>query len=248
MRIEKILIATVFKIDKDIILSWGRNLKKLQEHLKGKLIQLNIPELTPPEAPRVMIKSESSIINISLNRLELITKPPNHIYNDIIQSLKFSLNQNDIIFEIIKDVLNDYQWTGVVCHLNYPNKKTKNANEAAELVYDKITTINRKNLNLSSFQLGFGFNENEFFKNYNIQGYENRKINIPFDMAKNKTVSFDTNTFPIDECGVQFILDYNNKPKPSKFNPQEDILTIISEIKNDFKKLPEQFNLKEVLK
>lgn len=247
MRIEKILIATAFKPDKDIILSWGKNLKKLQEHLKGKLIQLNIPELAPPEAPRVIIKSEDSLVNVSLNRVELITKPPDHVNSDIYQSLKFSRSLNENVFEIVQDVLNGYQWAGVVCHLNYP-QKTKNANEASELVYDKITTIKRKNLTLSSFQFRFGFNENDFYKIFNFQGYESRNINFSFDITKNEAVSIDANRFPIDECGIQFILDYNNKPQSSKLTPKEDISKIICEIENDFKELPEKFNLKEVLK
>ena len=92
MRIPQTNTVFEFEFVENILLLIGGVLKEFQKKNNANVQFLNVPQNIPPDAPRIIVSSKNSIINISLTRIEIISKIPNHIVDDITAALQYPKN------------------------------------------------------------------------------------------------------------------------------------------------------------
>jgi len=246
MRIEQFQIVSGFDPEMDIVLTVGASLKKLAKELSGKVIQLSVPSIAPPDAPRAIIQSKDTIIHVGLNRFEVITRPPEHVNSAFNTARDFALSRASNVFERLHEVGGVYQWMGAICNIKYPkSSKDVPALKHCEGLFDKILRVNRNGRSLSSFQVQFGFSEDELYKSYVITGYENRDIKFSGEIQNSMGIEIDLSQFPITESGIELTLDHNNKNSKQKESPQSDLGKILKAMENSLAHLPVQLNLAE---
>ena len=250
MRINQIQFVNNFKLEEDLLLSHGPILQKMKNSLNGKLIILNVPKSAPPPAPRALIQLKNCIINVALDKIDITIKPPPHVVHDYRSSGNFAHSIIESIISIFYEAQLQYEWSGIIATIEYPiGPQTLTAVKAVTRIYDKLINVPRHNLDLVSFQLQFGFSENNFYKNYSIGGYESRNVDLK-DYAlspERRTVVINLEEFPIVESGLQISLDINNRPTPKK-TLLEDLSDLFSEHYATFDGLGKKLNLEEFLK
>lgn len=248
MAIVQIQIVINFQTDPEIVLTVGNSIKNLQKYSNAKIQILNVPKSAPAEAPRMIVFSQNAIINICLNRYDIIIKPPKHINSEIISSFDFVQSVISELLEYL--VYNDfqYQWSGIVLTIEYAlSNGEKKSIEVVTPFYDKLININRNNNKLASFQLQFGFEENGYYKNYTLSGYDKINFELPMNLNLEKQIPIDKNKLKIIESGVQIIIDINNKVLPQENVVKSDYLNIIKEIIKSYNELPRIFNIEGLI-
>ena len=141
-----------------------------------------------------------------------------------------------------------YLWAGVISTIEYPEKsiKSKSAIEATIPIFDRLIKIDRKNRELSSFQLQYGIKKDQYFVTYTIGGYDIRN----FKLKPPKQPGFyviNPAEYPLMECGVRILLDINNKANKQNIDPTNDIEEILIAKKKLVDNISEDLNLKGVL-
>lgn len=246
MKFVQIQAAINFKLEQDILLSVGNNIKKLQKEVKVNVQILNVPKAAPPEAPRIVIFSPNAIINICLNRYDIIVRIPNQIENNIDSALDYAKN---VISKFIPFLIHDnfqYLWTGIV--INSEKSFDVKNSKSIELInpyFDKLINIERKNRKLSSFQLQFGFEEDELNKNFTISGYDKINLEISGNIIR-EGLTIDLQKAKIAESGLQVIVDVNNNNK-SVSSIDKDFINLLKEISNTYSILPKTLNIEGLL-
>jgi hypothetical protein len=248
MKYVQIQAAINFQLENDILLSVGNNIKKMQKDIKVNVQILNSPKAAPPEAPRIVIFSPNAIINICLNRYDIIINIPNHIDKLLTSVLDYAKN---VISEFIPYLTHEnfkYTWTGIVVNSEaaFPQKNSKSI-ELLTPYFDKLININRNDRKLSSFQLQYGFEENEFYKNFNISGYDKFNFEIPGNLIANEPIRIDLQNTDILESGIQIIIDINNKTMKNNAGIEKDFITLINQIEHIYKDLPKSLNFEGLL-
>ncbi len=249
MRVNRFEIVCAFEVDSSIVLTCGPYLIGLQKKLGGRLVSINSPEDAPPPLPRLVLRLEDTILNVALDRFQITTQPPAHIAHDMDKAAHFAYQRlKSIILEMQPAKLN-FTWSGVIAMLEYPEYPLvcKSASEAAVPLFDRLINIDRKDRELSSFQLKFGIRDENFFVNYTLSSFETRKIIITPPSHK-KFISIDANEYPLAECGLRIILDINNKPDSSSGDPEKDIQLILKKQSDLFTNMTKDINLEGVLK
>jgi hypothetical protein len=232
MRIAQLQIAVIFHLDNQIVLTIGNSLKKMQEIFKGNVQVLNnLPDFAPPDAPRIIYNCPNFLINISLMRFDIVINIPMHISSSIEKAFEYMDSFIYKINEMLIEKNVSYEWAGFVGTLEYL-KSRNNQNSLGFLgpVFDKLITINRNNQNLASFNLQYGFLDEPFYINYNINGYEKININIPNLMSLPSGAS--TVNPEIVESGIAITLDINNKPQKNKMQFKDDFKSISLKVKS----------------
>ena len=245
MKVRQIQIVSVFKIDNSIILSIGPSLKQLKNKLGGQIVPINNPDNSPPPLPRIVLQLKDTLLQIGLDRFDISLKPPLHISEDLSESFKFAKQRaGSIISEFISHV--SYKWSGIITTFSFPEQPlvSKSGIETVRPIFDRIININRNNRELVSFQLQFGFKDDDFNINYNISGFEERNISISPPI--HGFLEVELNKFPVNNCGIQVILDINNK-LGDNINPLEDIDRLFDKQSNLFSSISTDLNLKGIL-
>lgn len=250
MIVTKIQIVTAFQVEPQILLSCGQNLQNIQKLLSGNLMTLNVSEDAPPDAPRALINSKDTLINIGLDRFEILIKPPLHISGKYETCLEFAHSRMESILNILFHKLSiKYKWAGCVMHIHYPvDKSIKRAIQIVTPVYDKLVNFPREEKELASFDLRFGFNDNNFFKTYSITGYEKRDIKLEVPAELSSVLYIETNEFPVIESGIQFSVDINNKIRRENKSPIDDLLEILVESTATFTTIEKKLDLEGTIK
>lgn len=248
MVIVQIQVVINFQTDPEIVLTVGNSIKNLQKSNNVKIQILNVPKSAPPEAPRMIVFSQNAIINICLNRYDIIIKPPKHINTEIIASFNFV---RSVITELLDHLIFtdfQYQWTGIISNFEHAlSKGEKKSIEVVTPFFDKLINIKRNDNKLSSFQLQFGFEENGFYKNYTLSGYDKMNVALPINLKFGEQISIDKSNLKIIESGIQFIVDINNKSLVKKRELKADYLEIIEEIIISFNNIPKIFNIEGLI-
>jgi hypothetical protein len=216
MQVNSFQIIIEFELDQQIVFSLGQQLKELQKALNGKLSILNTPRMAAPPTPRALIKSADTILTISLDRLEITTTPLQHIMNNYESCVKFFKSRIESILKILRIEDLNYKSLGVISDIQFPyNEENISGIKVIEPIFDRLINIQRKERDLASFQLLFGFMEKNFYTNYIISGYEIKNIQIPSSPPQNNVgfVAIDTKSIPISESGIGIKIDINNKNK-----------------------------------
>lgn len=249
MRIPQTNVVIEYELVEDMLLTIGGNLKEFQKKTNSKVQILNIPQIIPPDAPRIVISTQNALINISLTRFEIISKIPKHIMDNYQSTINFTKNIVLEVFNSIWDTELHYSWAGLVVTIEYSLHSDGNtALELSKSFYDKLININRMNKDLASFQLRVGFKEESFFKNFNISCFETR--NISFDPNKippwKKVIDVEEYS-EITDTGLRLIIDINNKPGNKSESFPTDFEIIINEFVRSFNTLTQDLNIKDLI-
>ncbi|HOU96197.1 MAG TPA: hypothetical protein PLN06_06165 [Bacteroidales bacterium] len=249
MQIPQTNTVIEFEFVDNLFLLFGCALKEFQSKNNAKVQFLNIPQNIPPDAPRIIVTSRNTIINISLTRIEIISKIPNHIVEDIPTTFLFTKkNINEILSQLWIPELN-YKWLGIVVALEFPkNKSDETALQLAIPVFDKLLNIDRKSRELGSFEVKFGFKEGNYFKNYKISCFETRDIKI--DQTKLSSIQkvIDLEEISaITNVGLRVIFDVNNKKSESIKTINFDFDEIIEVAKYSIMNITSELNFIDLL-
>lgn len=250
MRVVRANIVFEFEIDKDIVLSSGNGVKKVQTEFNAKSQIINLPPITPPNAPRIIITFNNVLVKICQNRFEYIIEIPNHIQED--PSLVF-----DYILKLIKSLNpyldpneKGYNWCGVVAFNEFPCNEYKNNLDAMAPIFDKMINIDRGSRDLASFQLQFGFNEEGLYKNIALAGYDKVNVQLPPPQLSKPGDMFilDMNSVgDIEETGISIVVDINNKPYEKHSDAIAEFSKIMTICKDTIDNIVDITNLRGVL-
>jgi hypothetical protein len=217
MKISSSQVVVGFEKNKKIALELGAPLIELEGKVGGKLITLTVPEIVPPDAPRIMLQASDFIVSLGFSRLEISSKVPGQVCADAKAVGEFVQQICKNIIPIVFSGALRYQWSGVLWELNYPmSESPKPAIELIEPVYDKLVTVPRESRPLAQFQLQFGFYEDNYFTGYTVSGYELRAGSIVGTPDASDIVNLSLDQLPIHESGLQIITDVNNKCRKNK--------------------------------
>lgn len=231
MKVTQLQSVACFEKNEGIVLSVGQKLQDLQKRLGGQLLTLNVPDGSPPEMPRAVLRTSDTVINVCFNRFDIATRPPKHISTDFASVSNFSRLRVEPILSTLFSESISYSWTGTVVDYSFPRNGTyDSAIKAIVPIYDKLINIERNNRELASFQLQYGFKDNGLFKNFNLSGYETRNIDLKgMRLPPGRTLELDVTQFPIAETGLQLKADINNRSAVNKVSPVEDFRIILKE-------------------
>lgn len=228
MRIDSIQVAIVFKRQDDILYLLGQEIVAFQKRFQSQKQLTNLPESSPPEIPRLTILAPNFVVNISLNRIDVIASIPPNVSTDS----KTSINYMYKIVEDVQDILIngkiEYQWIGIVINTEFTRKHiTTNPLIAVEPVYDTILNVDRKNRNLASFNLQFGFSEKPFYVNYFVGGYEKANFVLDNPIQPGATIDLSRGKKEILDTGVSINIDVNNRLQENDKNMEKDFASLI---------------------
>ncbi len=248
MKIARQEIVISFEIDTSIVLTCGSAIKNAQKKLGGRILSINAPEDAPPSMPRVILRLEDTILNLGLDRIQITTIPPAHVSNDIEKSSKFTLQRLASLLSEILPSMPKYNWVGVISEIKYPEDplRSNSANEAAMPIFDKLINIDRKNKDLSAFQIQYGVRDEQYFVTYTVGAFEGRQIELKAPHQPGFFVA-DLSDYPLLECGVRVLVDINNKPNKHNENPTKDIEDILLKKTSLVANIAEDLNLQGVL-
>jgi hypothetical protein len=249
MRISQINTVLEFELVENLLLLMGGALREYQKKNNANVQFLNIPQNIPPEAPRIIVSSRNAIINISPIRFEIISKIPNHILDNIQSTFLFTKkNVDDIVSQIWVPELR-YSWLGLIAALEFPQNTTdKTALQLALPFFDKLINIERKNRELGSFEIKFGFREGKYFRNYKISCFETRDIKIDATKLSSLQKVLDLEEFSqITNAGLRIIFDINNKKCEFNKTLNTDFEEIIGELEKSIKSVSTDLNVEDLI-
>jgi len=249
VKIARQQIVIVFEIDKLIVLTCGMAIKNAQKELGGQVLTTNVPDDAPPSMPRIILKLEDTVMSLGLDRIQLSTIPPSHVSGDLKKASEYTLKRAAPFFSELLPNISKYIWAGVITELRFYESpmKSKSANEMVAPLFDKLLNIDREKKELASFQIQYGFKEDQYFKNYTISGFEDRKIELNMP-PKGESVVVDLNEHPLTGCGVMVLLDTNNKPNRHNDDPIRDVESLLEKQELLTPNLVQDISLEEVLK
>jgi hypothetical protein len=245
VKVERFEIVSAFRRDDTVVLACGPSLRELSEQFAGRLISLNVPDRAPPELPRLVVRFEGMLLQVGLNRFQIVLEPPQHIATSYIEALQYCKNRS---FPLLESLLSakaiKYEWSGVIAVLAVPQDlaTTKSALGAAGIIFPRLTKLDWDTTNLASFRLQAGYKNNDYFRNYILEGYEVRSMEIdaPLNVSR---IEIDPTDFPVSEVGFNLTLDVNNKPCESKSTPLPDLSATLTEHERAFLSLETDLNL-----
>jgi hypothetical protein len=228
MKVASVQAVSAVQEDRQFILANGQRVLELARKLKGKLSQLNVPEIAPPEVPRLLIQRPDFVASISFSRVDLTIRPPEHVAGNYDSAMEFAERTATPVIEELVHPERGYEWSGVVVELEFPRPgaNVPAAARAAPL-FDRLVRLERRGRELASFQLQFGFAEGDYFVNATIEGYETRQVDLATRPAEPGTVRIDLAKQPISESGIGLIVDINNKPARTHQSAVNDVADLM---------------------
>lgn len=248
MKIPQINTVIEFELTENVLLIIAGALKTYQNKNNAKVQILNVPQTIPPDAPRIVISTPNALIRISLTRFEINSKIPNHIYSNFESSLIFTKATVKSVLDTLMVPELKYSWVGLVCILEFPiSNSGESALKLSEKFFDKLVNIKRASRDLSSFEIKFGYKENNFYKNFAISGYETRDIKIELLHQQGIQVIDLEKHGKITDAGLRIILDVNNRPAIKSPILIDDLELVYKEINLNYNSLLEDLNIKDLL-
>jgi hypothetical protein len=228
MKVASVQAVSALQEDRQFILANGQRVLELAGKLKGKLSQLNVPEIAPSEIPRLLIQRADLVASISFSRVDLTIRPPEHVAGNYDSAMEFAERTASPILEELVHPERGYEWSGVVVELQFPlpGEGLPGLAHAAPL-FDRLVRIDRRGRELASFQLQFGFAESDYFVNATVEGYETRQVDVEARAAEKGAVRIDLSKQPITESGIGLIVDINNKPARTHQSAVNDVADLM---------------------
>lgn len=247
MRMGRIQIVSSFNPDDTIVMSIGPSLKALAKRFRGKVSFVNAPNEVPAELPRAVMMLESGIVQIGINRYQVVIQPPDHVRKDYESSLDFSHNLAKSVMEGFRDVEIVPVWSGVVAEIEFVESplRSKTMLEAVNEVSKKLITITPISSDLANFQLQIGYKVGQFFRNYTIGGFESRGAH-GMRLEEGESIELDISQIPAFEAGIRIVYDVNSKPIESSGDALDDLRRTIEAHKLGFETLLADLGLEDL--
>ena len=244
MRVLSIQVVSAFQENKQAILASGQTFLTLAKALNAKVQQLNVPEIAPPEVPRLLFQRSDVMAALSFARLEVTARPPSHIANNFRSSLDFAARSS---LPLVQDLVAKYQqytWTGSIVALEYqmPGKGIS-SHKRLEPCFDRMLTIQRNGRPLGAFNVQFGFQEAAIYRGFTVRAFEIRA----FQVEGPGVVSLEAERGEIESSGIEILLDVNNKRADKRGDPASDIGFLLTEQKALYDNMLDTLNLRGVL-
>ncbi|NQT60789.1 MAG: hypothetical protein HQ557_17605 [Bacteroidetes bacterium] len=220
--VKSLQIAVTFERDKEIQYTLGSMLSKASKEGLFKISDLPNPQAPLPNIPRIAVTSKEFVMNISQERFDFFLTIPNHISHEPIKVISYAKTATKILCNFFMPHVN-YLWCGVIFDLNYPYKVlTNHLNE----LFDKTLSINRKDKDIASFQLNYGYKENGNFINFIITEY--RSFDFIKKLVPNEIIKLEDAN--LVEMGLDIKFDINNKPSIPHYAFEKDLEAILSSL------------------
>jgi len=176
-------------------------------------MNINAPDAAPPELPRALVKLEDTIVQIGLNRFQLVMTPPSHVACDYGAAAEFARSRSLPVLERLFESGQAYEWAGMIGVVEFPAAEQEGVTslDAASPVAARMLSLPDDAPPLASFNLQVGFRHGDYYRNYTVSGYDKKRIEIrpnPATGAPTPQVA----EFKSVEVGVQLTIDVNNKP------------------------------------
>lgn len=217
MKIQRVQLVMNFAQEPDLMLSAGSKILQLSKDMGCQLARLNVPEASPPDVPRIILRGPDVAVAWALTRVEVSVQPAEHIQGSYDGALAFSRRRANAVIDALAQVGVAYEWSGVVTLVAFPTAQTgQPAIRAVEPVFDRLVSIARGDRQLATFQLQFGFVEQDCHVNFTIDGYETREGQMEVRLAPgNPFIRLDASQLPLIESGVQIQVDINHRQRPT---------------------------------
>jgi len=239
-----------FTFREELLLESGSLILELGKRLGCSLTRLNIPESSPPDVPRLILRAPDTVISWALTRIDVNIQPPSHIRENIEAALEFASRKFQPIIETLNKTKVTYEWAGIIIGVTYACGTTgKRAIDILEPLFDRLVNIARKNRPLSTFQLMLGFVEDGVNVNYGLEGYDTfgGDVAIPLiNPTEQKFILIDPMKYPILESGIQFRVDINHATRPTGRTLSEDVSLLLAKQAAVVSKLTTDFGLETI--
>jgi hypothetical protein len=217
--VKTLQIAVIFERDSNIQYSLGSVLARYSKSGVFKISELPNPPNSPPNVPKLSVHTKQFIINISQERFDFYLTIPSQISHEPLKVLSYAQSATDILKKEFLPCVN-YLWCGVVVDFNYPYKdKTSRMN----MLFDRTLKIDRNEKDVATFELKYGYKENDYFLNFILSEYQSYEI--VKRLKPNEVISI--NDGDLMERGITIKLDINNRPAIPNQLFAEDLSEII---------------------
>lgn len=249
-KVASVQVVSSFEVDAGIVMTCGPVLRDLERRLKGQLTLLNTPAAAPPPLARAILEVQDAVLQIALDRFQLMLRPPAHIASELPLILDFTLNSVSSLFSDLTSIMPVYLWSGIIIDIEYAYKDAgfTDLSQVNGPVFNRLISINPKERNIATLDLNFGFEDNGYFVNYRLSTYETRntggKIFQPGVHHKIKREEYKLN-----DIGIAALVDINNLPSESieGRHPITDLTMITKKINEVVPTLLKDLNLEGVL-
>jgi hypothetical protein len=228
MKVASIQAVAALQEDRRFILANGQRVLELASRIKGKVSQVNVPEIAPPEVPRLLIQRPDLVASLSFSRVELTIRPPQHVAGNLDSAMEFAERTACPILDELVLPDRGYEWSGVVVELLFP-VPGENVSAATQTVplFDRLVRIERRGRELAAFQLQFGFAEGDYFINATVEGYETRLVEAGPGAPASVAMSIDLSKQPVAESGIGLIVDINNRAGQTHRSAASDVADLM---------------------
>ena len=248
MRVERVEIVSAFRRDPSVVLEKGPQIKALATRLRGRIINVKTPSNAPPELPRFVLQIERGVLQVGLNRFQLVVQPPKHIDGSYSESLAYAASLATPAFEALyHNGHPTFSWSGVVVVLNYPATSASISSiDAIRPLLARITTLGWPADELASFGLRVGRRHHGFYRNYGLAGYDIRQLEVKMPTGK-RSVEVNLEGGDVSESGVSVTVDVNSQPSKDSYGPLEDLQQVLGEHAAAFGSMIPDLNLRGLL-
>lgn len=240
-------MVSTFALDVGAVLTYGGALKKVAARFRGEASMVNLPHRAPPALPRLIVKLEGALLQLGLDRFQIVMEPPSHVSSSYADAMGFARDRFvPLLVELAATPQHEHSWSGVVFDIAFPVAGAATGSAAVESVFRRLVTLKWDCSQLASFTLNVGRRSGGFFRNYTVSGYERRKFEIPAsELARG--VSIETDAGSIEETGVNLLLDVNSKPTQDGCSALDDLERTLKEHTDAYSDIGEDLNLTGVL-
>ena len=248
MRIERLEFVSAFEKDETILLTAGREIKRLQTELESAVIQLNVPGGAPPELPRIVIQAKGFVLNICQNRFQFLLSPPDHISGSYAETREYL---SEIVRPRLKSLFLcgvDYLWSGLIQTVNFPAdlEQAPTAMDAVTPAIRQLVRLDWPAETLASFSLKVGRSNEGFYHTFQVSGYATRLLEIEVSPGQN-TIEVGPDQGSLEETGIQVVVDVNNRPSSGTGDPLGDFDGVGAEHMKTFEEMPRVLGLTEII-
>ena len=254
MRVEQVQATLVVEADASLPLYAGPPMDGVRKRVGGDLVRPNLPETAPPELPRLAVRLEDAVLQISYSRIEFIARPPRHVAASYDSSLEFSIASARQYFGEILDSLAmspTFQWSAVIATANFPQLTGKSAARARPMAAIAETAdvllnadLKRQASKLAGFDLRIGYLRSGHYVNYHVAEYVVKEalVRVADD---DQPVQINMDDLAAQELGIGLTIDVNSRPRSphGEREPIDDLLQTWEEHKRAFKRYPKDLGL-----
>jgi hypothetical protein len=232
LRVEKIQIVVSVELRDDLPRLLDGSLSAAARELNGKVIRpAQLPPKLPPELPRLLMQAPNVVVQVGLNRVEMVLRPPSHVSGTVRSSVQYFQAVLNSSFKATLSHISANAWIGIVLTLEYPLPNLRpSASNGIKPIARQLINLPTHPDELSSFKLQYGFKHGRFFRHFVITGYETREWIQESQSPEAVNQISPPKDAPVIESGVQLALDINNKASPERKTTLVELPLILEEL------------------